>query len=138
MTSVSISSVSGQPYRQKITAGNHTFYADVPKALGGSDTAPTPHDLALGALGACTSITMQMYANRKNWDLQQVTVNVTEDQVTPTGQTKSIPRIVKDIQVRGNLDDQQLSSLKSVAEKCPVNKLFIGEKQVSSTMNLIA
>lgn len=134
---VTIQSLAGQGYRQQIQVGAHTFFADVTPDLGGQDTAPSPHEYLLGALGACTAMTLQMYAERKNWDLQGVSVRVDESNTTPAGQTKAIPLINKTIDVRGNLDADQLAALKSVAEKCPVNKLITGEKQVTSALNLV-
>jgi putative redox protein len=138
MNTISVSSLASQPYRTQIQAGNHTFYADVPQNLQGGDTAPTPHEMLLGALGACTTITLQMYAKRKNWDLKEVKVNIQEDEVTVAGTTRKIPRISKTIEVKGNLDPTQVLSLKDIAEKCPVNKLLKGEKEITSTINLIA
>jgi uncharacterized OsmC-like protein len=73
-----------------------------------------------------------MYASRKGWDLKQVSVDLKEEKAS--GQTK----ITKAIQVRGNLDPQQLSMLKTVAEKCPINKILLSDIQMESTLNLIA
>src|SRR4051812_31440965 len=62
--------------RQEIDAGAHTFFADEPAADGGDDAGPTPYDLLLGALGACTSMTLLMYARRKGWPLEDVEVRI--------------------------------------------------------------
>lgn len=134
---VTVQSQPGQGYRQAIQVRNHTIFADVPQAMGGQDTAPTPHELALAGLGACTSITLQMYAGRKKWDLQEVTVNVSETETPGPQPGQKMPLIQKDIQVRGNLDAQQLAMLKTIAEKCPVNKLFNEPKQTTSTLSLV-
>ncbi len=135
---VTVSSVSGQPYRQAISMRNHTIYADVDATNGGKDTAPNPHEILLAAVGACTSMTLQMFAKRKAWDLQSISVSLNEDQVTPPGQSTAVPRITKTISVQGNLTAQQLQDLKTVAEKCPVNKLFMSStKQMDSNINLI-
>jgi putative redox protein len=139
MPSVTVSSLPGQPYRQQLQARQHTFYADVPVSLGGGDTAPTPHEYLLGALGACTAITMEMYAKRKNWDLQALNIQVSEDTVpVPNQPGRTMPRIHKAIRVQGALDSTQLETLKGIGEKCPVNKLILGDKQVTSTLNRIA
>lgn len=138
MSNVTIQSIPGQGYRQKLSAGKHTLFIDVQEAKGGQDFAPDPHQLALGALGACTSITIQMYANRKGWDLKQVKVNVSEEQVPIPGQSGTRPKLTKDIEVSGNLDAEKLSALKNVAEKCPVNKLMMGDKQMECRLNLSA
>jgi putative redox protein len=137
-TSVMVQSLPGQGYRHQMQVGRHTVFLDVPQDKGGTDTAPSPHDFLLGALGACTAMTMEMYAKRKNWDLQAVSVKVTETQVKPDpAATRTIPQLAKQIEVRGNLSEEQLSTLKSIAEKCPVNKIITGEKSVTSTLNLV-
>jgi putative redox protein len=82
-------------------------------------------------------MTLQMYAQRKKWDLQGVTVNVTETEVAGANPGQKMPHIQKDIEVRGNLDAQQLSTLKAIAEKCPVNKLMNEPKQTGSTLSLV-
>lgn len=138
MTGITVQSIAGQPYRQKITARQHTFFADVPQSKGGGDTAPTPHEYMLGALGACTSMTMQMYANRKGWDLQRVNVTISETAETPAGQARPQPVLLKDIQVRGNLEANQVQMLQSIAERCPVNRFLLGDKTVSSQIRLEA
>ena len=135
---VTVTSNVAQPYRQTIKAGNHTFYADVAPDKGGQDTAPTPHELLLGALGACTSITMQMYANRKQWPLDEVSVTLGETKTAAAAGQPSRPQIEKKIEVKGNLTDDQLDRLKAIAEACPVNKLIMNEKQVVSTLDRMA
>jgi putative redox protein len=135
--SVSISSVAGQPYRQVITARQHTFYSDAGVANGGKDTAPSPHELLLAAVGACTAMTLQIYANRRGWDLQSVNVNVDEQNLPVNGKPKPVPHLTKTIQVRGKLDPQQLQTLEQIAEKCPVNKLINEEKVTKSSLNLV-
>lgn len=130
--SVTVSSQGQQPYRQIITAGAHTFFADVEAAKGGQDTAPDPHQLLLGAWGACTSMTLQMYAQRKGWPLDEVSVILTENK------NGSQPVIEKNIQVKGPLTPDQVETLKRVAEKCPVNKLITGNKTVNSRIDTLA
>lgn len=133
MPMVTVSAVAGQPYRQQITAGNHTFYSDIKPHQGGQDTAPDPHDLLLGALGACTAMTMQIYAQRKGWDLQGVTIDVSETKTPGTPIT-----LHKKIQVKGNLSADQQKTLQTIAEKCPVNKLIKDEtKLITSSLDLV-
>ncbi len=131
MVTVSITSQPGTPYRHELKARSHTIYADAPATLKGGDTGPTPHELALMGLGACTAMTLEMYAANKKWDLQQVTVTVTEDSIDdPEQPGTKIPRITEDIQMLGNLTPAQITTLKTIAEKCPVYKLFTGKKEV--------
>lgn len=132
MTRVTVSSMNGAPYRQQIaTANGVKFVADAGKATGGAGEAPNPHDYLLAALGACTNMTLQMYANRKGWDLREVKIDLTE---TPGGKK---PAISKRISVKGKLDAEQLRMLKVIAEKCPVNKLITGEKDMESVLDLV-
>lgn len=135
---VTVMPVAGQPYRQRIVAGRHVFYADAGKAHGGQDSAPSPHDMALGALGACTAMTMQMVANRKGWPLQGVKVRVGEHTASAGGHTPAESVITKEIVVKGALTPQQLSALETIAEKCPINKLLTGHKSMKTTFNLEA
>ncbi len=135
---VKVTALPGQPYRQAITMRNHTIYADLDAAKGGGDTAPNPHELLLGALGACTTMTLQLVAKQRNWDLQGVEVQIDETQVPVAGQATKVPLITKTIQVKGNLSPQELQSMKAIAEKCPVNKLLLGDKQMASTLNVVA
>ena len=80
MRKVEIKAHPEQGYKQEIIAGEHHFISDAPKSVGGAGIGPDPHELLLGALGACTSITLQMYAKRKEWDLKNVSVKVTEEE----------------------------------------------------------
>ncbi len=132
---VTVTSVTQQPYRQIIQTPGHAIFADVTPDKGGQDTAPDPHQLLLGAWGACTNMTLQMYANRKGWPLDEVVVTLSETKAANTPSNK--PLIEKNIQLRGNLTQDQVDTLKRVAEKCPVNQLIMKDKDVQSRMNLI-
>ncbi len=137
MSNVQVKTTSASEFKQTINTGNHSFLADAPKSVGGAEAAPDPHELLLGALGACTSITMQMYAKRKGWDLQEVTVDLSEEKVDDTdhpGQT--IAKIKRNIKVTGNLAADQIESLKTIADKCPIHKLLSGPKQINTTFDL--
>src|SRR3990167_6780545 len=75
--------VSSKPdeYKQEIIAGTHVIYSDAPEEVGGKLAGPDPHELLLASLGACTSITLQMFAKKRGWDLQQVCVTLSEEKV---------------------------------------------------------
>lgn len=133
MTTVQVQAVTNTPYKQQITVGNHTFTADVTPEKGGQDTAPDPHQYLLAALGACTNMTLQMYASRKGWDLKGVSVELSEGK-SADGRT---PKIEKNISVQGNLTDDQVKRLKSIAEACPVNKIITGSPEMASQLNLL-
>jgi putative redox protein len=115
----------GAGYQTSMTARSHTFAADEPRDIGGTDTAPTPYELLMGSLASCTAITLRMYAARKGWPLEGVDVQV-------RFAAKPAPSIVKQIAVTGPLDDVQRARLLEIAERCPIAKLLVsGVPQVS-------
>jgi putative redox protein len=122
--SVTVTALTHEGFRQSITSGHHAFFSDLPREKGGQDTAADPHQLFYAGWGACTNMTVQLYCQKKGWPLQSVT---THFEVEKSG---SLPLIHKRIEIRGNLDEWQLSRLKQIAEKCPVNRLIVGTKQV--------
>jgi putative redox protein len=115
-------------FRQEIVADDHTFYADEPASLGGKDTGPNPYALLLGALGSCTSITVQMYARRKGWPLEGIEVELTHrkdyQKDCETCDEKEARIDVIDLHLRffGPLDDDQRARLHEMAQRCPVNQ----------------
>ncbi len=128
---VTVSLVPGNTYQQQIVAGSHTVLADVDTASGGADGGPDPKELALGALGACTAMTLIMVAPRRKWDLQSVSVTVTlTEEADPNDKTKRIAVITEDVSVKGQLSTQELADIKATAAKCPVYKLLEGPKRL--------
>lgn len=106
-----------------ITDPDFTFFADEPKALGGGGTAPSSYEYLLGALGACTSITLRMYAERKGWLLKHVSLELAhEKREDESG--KKIDWIEKKISLQGDLSDEQVTRLKEIADKCPVSRML--------------
>jgi putative redox protein len=130
MAVVEVKARAENDYRQEITSGAHAFAADVNKEMGGTDTAPNPHELLLGSLGACTAITVQMYAKRKGWDLKAVNVKCEEKQVEADGKKSSL--ITRHIDVEGDLTAEQIDGLRVIADKCPIHKLLEGPKQIQT------
>ncbi|MBU6454147.1 MAG: OsmC family protein [Cyanobacteria bacterium REEB67] len=128
MAVVQVKAKAGEDYRQEITVGNHHFAADVPADKGGMDTAPTPHEMLMGALGACTTITIQMYAKRKEWALKGVSVKVTEEPIEVDG--KKASKFTREIDLEGNLTAEQIDGLKAIADKCPIHKILTAQNQV--------
>lgn len=136
MLKVTVTAKPGVPYQHELTARGHTIISDVAADLNGGDTGPTPHELALLAIGTCGAMTMQMFAEKSKIPLTSVTVTVTEDTAPdPDDATKTVPRITEAFEVEGNgLTQAQLDSLGRVAKKCPVAKLFMNKKVMDATV----
>jgi putative redox protein len=132
MVVVEVKSKADEPYRTEISSGSHHFAADVPTDKGGLDTAATPHEMLLGALGACTAITVEMYAKRKEWPLKGVNVKVTEESVEVEG--KKVTKFVREIDLEGNLTAEQIDGLKAIADKCPIHKILTAQNQVTTAV----
>lgn len=120
-------------YRVNLTDGTHQWLADEPPALGGNDTGPTPHHLLLSALGACTSITLAMYAQRKQLKLEgiEVELRVAEEKLSPA---PAKTRITRNIQLRGDLSDAERQRLLEIANLCPIHKVLSGEITIESAL----
>jgi len=101
-------------YEVAVTAGNHELKADEGPDLGGKDVGPAPYELLCSALCACTAITLRMYAERKQWPLRGVHVNV---HLKKADNEEVIDRVLK---FDGELDDQQRARLADIAERTPV------------------
>lgn len=130
-------------FRQAISVGpRHRLVADEPEAVGGDDTGPTPYDLVLAGLGACTTITLRMYAERKGWPLKRVSVSLRHSKIHAEDcslcETKSgkIDRIVSEITLTGELDEQQKQRLLEIADKCPVHRTLHSEVALETTLAL--
>lgn len=104
-------------YATVISARSHTLVADEPLDIGGSDTSANPYEYLMGALAACTTITLRMYAQRKTWPLEGVDVVV----AMTGGKTPSMTRT---LHVRGPLDEAQRARLLEIADACPVSRML--------------
>jgi len=140
MGSVIVRSESG--LRQEVTAGRHTLVADEPQAAGGTDAGPDPYALLLSALGACTAMTLRLYAERKKWPLGEIRVELSHSRVyaedcagcdRPGTQVEQIKR---SIVLSGPLDAEQVTRLAEIARRCPVHKTLTGGVQVSDEVSI--
>jgi putative redox protein len=133
---VLVESVGDAPFRQRLSDGRHELAADEPQDAGGGDAGPSPYELLLMSLGACTSMTIRMYARRKGWPLEAVRVRLTHDRIHADDcrdcETKEglIDRIDRAIEMTGPLSDEQLGRLLEIADKCPVHKTLTSEIKI--------
>jgi uncharacterized OsmC-like protein len=120
-------------FAQEIVADLHRLTADEPAAAGGTDTGPSPYELLLAALGSCTSMTVALYARRKGWPLEHVTVSLRHSKIHASDcadcETKEgmLDRIERDIQFAGPLTMEQRARLLEIANKCPVHRTLTSE-----------
>jgi putative redox protein len=127
-------------FAQAIVVGRHRFAADEPERLGGTDTGPNPYDLIAAALGACTSMTVSLYARRKQWPLEAVTVTLRHSKVHAADcancETKDgmLDRIEVEIELRGDLDEEQQRRLLDIANRCPVHKTLTSKVDIRTTL----
>ena len=107
------------PYGQIVTVGHHVLGADEPEAAGGHDTGLSPYQYVMAGLGACTSMTMRMYAERHQWPVGRITVAVRHERLAQ-GPTPIRDRFVRRIRIEGDLTPEQRKRLMEIAERCPV------------------
>ena len=124
---------SGQPpWGQVMLTRDQILFADEPAALQGRDTGPAPTDIVLMALGACTAITVRMYAARKGWTIDRIAVRLRYG--LTAGSAPDFARIERKIEIEGPLDDEQRARLFAIAEKCPVHKMLTKGVAVQSEL----
>jgi len=127
-------------FTTEVRAGNHSFLADEPKKVGGADLGPTPYDLVVSGLGACTAMTMRMYADRKGWELKEVKVHLQHsneyavDADNVDKPQSKIDVISREIEITGDLDDKQRARLMEIADRCPVHRTLHGEIRIDTKM----
>ena len=120
-------------FQQDVTVGAHRFLADEPREAGGLDSGPGPYDLLLAGLGACTAMTLRLYAERKALPLERVTVSLNHSRIHAADcadcETKEgmLDRIERAITLRGRLDAEQRRRLLEIADKCPVHRTLTSE-----------
>lgn len=128
----------GEGFRTEVVANGFPLVADEPESVGGTNTGPGPYDYLLTALGSCTAMTLRMYADRKEWPLESVTVTLSHNKVHARdcdeceSEGGYVDHIERSIEVRGQLDQEQRDRLLEIADKCPVHKTLHSEVVVHS------
>ena len=120
-------------YQQGVQAGPHTLIADEPASMGGADADPAPYDYLLTALGACTSMTLRMYAEVKNLPLTRVSVTLSHEKVEIDGKGK-IDRISRRIILEGDLTPEQRNRMLEIANRCPIHRTLSGNLEIASSL----
>jgi uncharacterized OsmC-like protein len=127
-------------FLQEVVAGSHSLVSDEPLSAGGSDRGATPYDLLLAALGSCTSMTVAMYARRKGWPLERVTVRLrhsrvhAEDCATCETRDARLTIIDREIAFDGALGEDQRARLMEIANRCPVHLTLTSTIRINSRL----
>jgi putative redox protein len=131
---------SNESLSTEIKAGKHHLVADEPKDVGGDDSGPSPYDLLSAALGACTSMTVQMYAKQKEWDLEEATVHINhekkhnEDALKKGKKSAKLDHFTRKVELKGNLTQEQRERLLEIANRCPVKRTLSSDIQINSEL----
>jgi putative redox protein len=131
---------SASGLEQNIVIGTHRLKSDEPVEAGGTDTGPSPYDLLLAALGSCKSMTLALYARRKQWPLEDVTVRLKHSRMHAADcrdcETKAgmLDRIEVEIVLMGPLTQEQRTRLRDIANKCPVHRTLTSEVKIESRL----
>jgi len=135
-----VARLGSEGYTTDLMVGRHGMLADESEQLGGNDFGPSPYELLNASLGSCTAMTLQMYARRKKWDLQEVKVHLSfsrsykEDCEACSKEERRLESIEKCIELKGNLDDAQKARLLEIADRCPIHRTLLGNLQVNTTL----
>src|SRR5262245_66585993 len=137
---VVVASTGAGPFDQIMLNGRHALRADEPETAGGSDGGPNPYELLLMSLGSCTSMTVQLYAARKKWPLEQVVVRLRQERVHMQDcadcekPDAMVHRIDKTIELFGALDEEQRKRLREIADHCPVHKTLTSKILIETVL----
>lgn len=136
-----MANLGSEGFTTQIIAGKHHFVADEPIKVGGSDLGPDPYELVSSALAACTSMTIQMYARRKKWPLENVETHVSyskkhaDDCENCENDMAKIDTFEREISLHGEIDKEQINKLLEIADKCPVHKTLSSKAQIKTKLS---
>jgi putative redox protein len=143
---VIVQSLADYAHAQLVTAPGRALVADEPETSGGNGLGATPYELLTAALGACTAMTLQMYARRKGYPLLEVAVEVEHDREhavdgeradDPAPPESRIDNLRRRIVLRGPLDDAQRADLLRVAQKCPVHRTLMNDPNIIDSLEVV-
>lgn len=123
---------SEAPFTNQVTTAKHTWLADEPEDIGGQDKGPAPMEMVLAGLGACTSMTLRMYAQRKDWPVDKISVTLVHGKRAAADGHSD--KFVRHIEVEGDITDEQRERLLEIANKCPVHKTLTGALEIESKL----
>lgn len=132
----------GGKFAQVINSNGHRLLADEPESFGGDNTGPSPYDLLLSALGACTTMTIRMYADHKGFPLQRVAVKLHHDKIHAEDcqdcetRTGKVDQIKREIELTGELSDDQRKRILAIADKCPVHRTLHSEVKIKTKLKV--
>jgi putative redox protein len=135
-----VARTSSSGFRTEVLANGHPLVADEPESVGGTNTGPSPYELLAAALGACTTMTLRMYADRKGWPLQAAEARIEhakihcEDCADADNPRSRIDHFSKELVLEGELDDRQRRRLLEIADRCPVHRTLHSDVKVTTTL----
>jgi len=128
-------------FQIEVNSGAHTFIVDEPASVGGDDLGPSPYDVLLASLAACKLITVQMYARRKGWPLEDVQLEMSTSKIhasdcedCESDPNARIDLIEAELRFIGDLDDEQKARLLYISERCPVHRTLTTETKIQSKL----
>ncbi|MBA3647444.1 MAG: OsmC family protein [Chitinophagales bacterium] len=125
-----IAHIKNDHYKTAISAAKNSLIADEPISLGGKEEGFSPTELLLAGLGACTSITLRMYADRKSWKLTEVKVSLS----LHTDKEKNITNIIRNVELTGDLSEEEKQKLLAIANKCPLHQVLTNPINIETSL----
>ncbi|MCG9972699.1 bifunctional alpha/beta hydrolase/OsmC family protein [Christiangramia crocea] len=135
-----MANLGAEGFSTQMIAGNHHFIADEPKSVGGNDFGPNPYELVSSGLAACTSMTLQMYARRKKWKIENVETHVSYSKKHSVDcencekDSAKIDHFEREIILKGDLEESQKERLLEIADKCPVHRTLSSKAEISTQL----
>ncbi|WKZ59160.1 MAG: OsmC family protein [Cyclobacteriaceae bacterium] len=127
---VAVATIGNDLYKTELVARDHTVIADEPLDVGGKDLGPRPGDFIRMGLASCTAITLRMYTNRKGWDVQQIRVQVSNGPFDGKTSYKT------EIEITGNVNEEQRMRLLQIAKLCPVHKVLTNPIEIDTSLSI--